>query len=218
MSRRKRIFRIFLHLGLILLWCVVVYVGIGSPSFSPEMAMHRAEAAEWIGPSRVIGNHTADGKGLLVGETDYGYCFYEYTDEFLKWDRGQLLYVSGDESRICFMQDHLYYGTKDVVLPVYSICTVPEAAMARLTLISDVNYEAEYTVTHTAEAVLQDGIYFLFEVDMSGENDLVPQAWNLWLMRYTLSGRNVRGTLRVEYFDRDGNLIETVSRTYPETP
>ena len=214
MSRRKRIFRIILHISLILVWLLVVYLGMGAPSFTAEMAMRRHEAAQWVGPSKIIARGETGEKLLLIGETDYGYCVYEYRSGFGKMDSGYLTYITKDDPRICFMHHALVYGGMDV-FSVYSISEVPGAVNARLTLESQVTDETEYTLTQTAQAELQDGVYFRFEIDM-GEVDMrVSQAWNLWLMGESWHSKYVQGTMRLEYFDREGNLIATQEATYP---
>ena len=217
MSRRKRIIRIIIHLSLILVWIVVVYLGLGAPSFTAEMAMRRHEAAQWVGPSKVIAEGELPGPyytGLLVGETDYGYCLYEYKAGLGKQDNGYLNYIPKDDPRICFMQNALVYGAREA-FSIYSLSKVPGAVSARLTLESQVTYETEYTLIQTAQSDLQDGVYYRFEIDMSETDMVVPQAWNLWLIGENWSSRYVKGTLRMEYFDRDGNLITTQEATYP---
>ena len=217
MSRRKRIFRIILHISLILVWLLVVYLGMGAPSFTAEMAMRRHEAAQWVGPSKIIaqGETQRDNRRMLLGETEYGYVFYEHQLGFTKWDNGILNYIPKDDPRICYVMNRFYYGAQTTVLPVYSICAISGAASARLTLISDVTVETPVTLTHTADSQLQDGVYFLFEVEMTDLDTLVPQAWNLWLMGESWHSKYVQGTMRLEYFDREGNLIATQEATYP---
>lgn len=84
MKTAKKIRGILIWLLITILSLVVIYDSIGSPALTPEMAMSRREKAAWIGPSKVIWEGESCHhwyERMLLGETDYGYCLYQYDSD-----------------------------------------------------------------------------------------------------------------------------------------
>ncbi len=220
MKTAKKIRGILLWMLLTALSACILYVSIGSPPFSPEMAMHRREKAQLVGPSQVIGKVEAVSKTreyLLVGETEYGYCFYMFDDKFHLWDAGGLTYVEKG-TRECFLTENLYYINGFDVFPVFAIAENPKAVRAKLTLESKSERDPIYAETHTAEAELTCGVFYQFAVDMT---DMYPDVCSFWAYRFrkdtdTVLGY-ISGTATLELFNREGNLLETIVTEYPAT-
>lgn len=225
MNKAKRIRWIFLFVLItVLSICAICFI-LDFPSFSAEMAMHREEAMHWVGPSRVIAADDVDyffNDHILIGETDYGYTLFEYSDDH-DWDFGSLNYHEKHNGATCFASDYgnrdlLLYDGEHKVLPVYAIPEDAGAVSARLTLYAADNYHSEfYEVTCVAQAELRQDTFFLFEVDVS-EMDVGVRRF--WMAR--LNGRNngniyLSGNATLELFDRDGALIDTIVMEFPAT-
>lgn len=220
MKTAKKIRGILLWMLITALSACILYVSVGSPPFSPEMAMHRREKAQLVGPSQVIGKVEAVSKTreyLLVGETEYGYCFYMFDDKFHLWDAGGLTYVEKG-TRECFLTENLYYPNQQDAFPVFAVTQNPKAVSARLTLVTHSDLDPIYTETHTALAELSCGVFYQFAVDMSDMDSDVLHFWAYRFRKDTDSVlRFISGTATLELFDREGNLLETIVTEYPAT-
>lgn len=217
MNRSKRLRRILIYLLITVLSLCALYFSIGLfPSFSEEMAMHRAEARELVGPSRVIAGDDVAYSGvdrILIGETDFGYTLYEYQET--SWDSGCLSYHEKARGLTCFTTAGYFDPYFDEVLPVYAIPEDGSAVRARLTLETASTVQEEYNAVLTAEAELQEDTFFLFEVDTA---DVYEQILYFWY--YRIQGRQdghgyTTGTLTVELFNSDGDLLDTVTQEFP---
>lgn len=220
MKNQKKIRGILLWLVIAVLSMYAIYVFCGSPSFSPEMAMHRQERGYLVGPSKVIGTVEAVSKTrdyLMVGETEYGYCFYMFNDDFRFWDSGGLSYVKKG-TRECFLTENLYYLNGFDAFPVFAVTQNPKAVRAKLTLETRSDRDPIYAEVHTAEAELTCGVFYQFAVDMS---DMYHDVGEFWAYRFRKDDETIlgyiSGTATLELFDREGNLIDTVVTEYPAT-
>lgn len=220
MKTAKKIRGILLWMLITVLSVGIIYVSCGSPSFSPEMAMHRREKARLVGPSKVIGGCEAVSESfdrLLLGETEYGYCFYLYDDRFRFWDGGYLTYIEKN-TRECFFTQSMHFPENYDVLPVFAINQDSKAVSARLTLETKSDRDPIYAEIHTAQAELSCGVFYQFAVDMT---DMDYAVRNFWGYRIMKDDENVygyiSGTATLELFDREGNLIETIVTEYPAT-
>lgn len=219
MSKKKKILGILKFSLLTIVSVLALYCFFGAPSLSPEMAMHRKEAAELIGPSKVIAADVAsDGTydRILLGETEYGYCLFEYRDEWSFWDRGDLTYIARDDKRVCFISDQYYDVEFQKKLPVFAVSGNARAVSARLTLKteSDVN-PIYYSGTFSAWAQLRQSCYFLFEMDITDMDISIRCFWEDRLKGNSWAYDEISGTATLELFDRDGNLIETRVTEFP---
>lgn len=226
MDKQKRIRRILAFVLITLLCLTVLYFTLDMPCFSAEMAMHREEAMHWVGPSRVIAEDEVDyffTDHILIGETDYGYTLFEYSEQS-GWRFGELNYHEKRDGVTCFTSDYsndilLSYDGEHKTLPVYAIPEDAGAVTARLTLSACYTFRGEhYQEIVTAEADLRQDTFFLFPVNVE---ELSVEVRGFWMQR--INGReygniSIAGSLTVELFDRDGNLIETRVTEFPANP
>lgn len=220
MDKRKRVFRILVFaLVTVVSLCLLYYI-CDMPSFSAEMAMHRKEAAQLVGPSRVIAADQVNYYYLdhiLLGETDDGYCLLEYSDVD-GWDNGVFAYREKGDVITCFSSDVGYvwvdsFGEK-TFMPVFVIPEMTRTTSARLTL-SAVYDGTQYQVSQTVP--LRQGEFFLFEMDVTELHSYVRYFWIDRLKGIQSTVTFVSGTATVELFDRHGELIETVVMEFPAT-
>lgn len=224
MDRRKRIRGIVIFGLIAVISVVLLYFISGAPSFSPEMAMHRKEARNLIGPSKVMGG-AATGHNqydsFLLGETEYGYCLYEYNDGFSAWDGGLLSYVEKTDSVTVFPVSTAYMwyggvpGEFGYILPVFAVPENARAVSARLTLAAEYD-GVYYEVSETAS--LEQSAYFLFQPDVDNIHSYVREFWYRRLKGVPTVHAGVTGGATLELFDRQGKLLETIVMDFPETP
>lgn len=223
MDRRKKLRGIVIFGLLAVISVVLLYFISGAPSFSPEMAMHRKEARNLIGPSKVIGG-AATGHNqydsFLLGETEYGYCLYEYNDGFSAWDGGLLSYVEKTDSVTVFPVSTAYMwyggvpGEFGYILPVFAVPENARAVSAKLTLAAEYD-GVYYEVSDTA--LLDQSAYFLFQPDVDNIHSYVREFWYRRLKGIPTAHAGVTGSATLELFDREGNLLETIVTEYPAT-
>lgn len=217
MNRRKYLRGIVKYLLLILLSACVAYFIAGAPSFTPEIALHRKERSILVGPSELIASAKVPDEirdSILIGETDYGYTLLEFHGD-RGWDSGIISYHEKGQSVTCFTTAGYFDPYFDEVLPVYAIPEDGSAVRARLTLETASTVQEEYNAVLTAEAELREDTFFLFEVDTA---DVYEQILYFWY--YRIQGRQdghgyTTGTLTVELFNSDGDLLDTVTQEFP---
>lgn len=219
MKTEKKLRGILLWMLVIALSLWAIYAVFGYPSLSPEMAMHRAEAQKLVGPSEKI----AQGEWkydffdhFLLGETEQGYCLYEYCENYLEWD-DVLTYAEKQDRITLFPVNAVMTWRGDssentTVMPVFAIPGSIRAAGARLTLTAEFSgkhYEA------SADAQLEQGVFFLFNPEVVGVHEHVRDFWYRSLKGDPIVYPGVSGAMILELFDRQGNLIETIVTEYP---
>lgn len=223
MDRRKKIRGIVIFGLIAVISVVLLYYASGAPSFSAEMAMHRREARELIGPSEVIagaatGHNQYD--SFLLGETGYGYCLYEYNDGFSSWDGGLLTYVEKVDTVAVFPVStaYMWYGAVPgefgFILPVFAIPENTRAVSAELTLTAEYD-GVVYEVSERAD--LEQSVYFLFQPDVDNIHTYVREFWYRRLKGSPEVYAGVTGSAVLELFDRKGNLLETIVMDFSET-
>lgn len=223
MSEQKKIrgillFSLLTVLSVFWLWCFV-----GAPSFTPEMAMHRAENRELIGPSKVIakGKHfsMAGYDSFILGETAYGYTLYEYEEGYLEWD-DILTYAEKTDGVTLFSLGAVlgYYGDlpgeDGYILPIMAIPESTRAVSAKLTVTAQYNgntYETSDTAT------LEQGVYFLFGPDTDNIHAHVRNFWARRLRGDPAVYPGVIGTATLELYDSRGELVDTIFLDLTET-
>lgn len=223
MDRRKK-WRGIVIFGLIAVISVVLlYFSSGAPSLSPEMAMHRQESRRMIGPSEVIagaatGHSNYD--SFLLGETEYGYCVYEYNDGFHSWDGGLLTYAEKQDTVTILpvSSGYMWYGgvpgAYGFLLPVFVISENDRAVSAKLTLTAEYG-GIFYEVSETAD--LEQSKYFLFQPDVDNIHSYVREFWYRKLKDSPNIYAGVSGGAKLELFDRQGILLETLELKYAES-
>lgn len=215
MKTSRKIRGILIWLLVTVLSVLAIYELFGSPALTPEMALRRKEKYAWVGPSEVIW----EGESchwwydrLLLGETDYGYCFYKYDGGV--YGSGSFDYVEKGK-RECFLVGS---GTVPVDINIFQLFAItdnPKAVRARLTLETECEGEPKYTGTYTAQAELSGGVFYQFAVDITDMDRTVLGFWAERLEDDDRVYRNISGTATLELFDREGNLIDTVVTEYP---
>lgn len=217
MNRKKHIRGIIKYLLVAVLSICVLYWGLGAPSFTAEMALHRAERGELVGPSRLIASAAVEYVStdrILLGETDKGYTLLEYTERF-GWDDGRISYYEKNGSLTCFTTSDYYDPDWETVFPVYAVPENGKAATARLTMETTSTTWDDFNLMLTAEAALREDAFFLFEVDTTGVFNQIMYFWRNRLQGELSTHGYASGTLTVELFDRSGALIETVVYEFP---
>lgn len=222
MNKKKRIRGIMLFSLLTILSVFVLYCIFGTPPLTPKMAMRQMEAKELIGPSRII----AEGElwygaydRFILGETEYGYCLYEYYEDPVLWN-DVLTYAEKTEIVTAFSLGMTlgYYGNvpgeSGLILPVFAIPDSGWAVSGKLTVTAQ--YEGnQYEASDSA--VLEQGVFFLFEPAM---DDIHPHVRDFWTRCF--SGQPpvynpISGTVTMELFNSRGEVIETVIIEFPAT-
>lgn len=220
MKKGKRIRGILIFSLVIALSLWFMYYFADLNSFSPEMAMYRKEAARLVGPSQVIAADTVEYTGydcFLLGETDYGYCLFEYLDSPTGWDSGCLTYIGKDEGRVCFAPNRNMFVDFGAVLPVLAIPEEPGAVTARLTLETKSDRDLIYAELYTVETELRQGVYFLFEVETK---DMYIDVRRFWANRFQNDNSSyayISGTATLELLNHQGALIKTVVMEFSAT-
>lgn len=152
--------------GLILLLILVFYICIGSPAFGLEHMFRRAEKAQCVGPSTIIGMEELDGVNydrLLLAEDELGVTMYLYQEDP---KHGRLHYrkKAGDLTVLAVPQYAKDFGVDRISLPIIAFDDCPEAVGAVL----EVTVTASTTVTYSAEARRVNDGYFCFRIEQSG--------------------------------------------------
>lgn len=223
MSNRKKIrgillFGLLIVLSVFWLWCFV-----GAPSFTPEMAMHRAESCELIGPSNVIakGKHfpMAGYDSFILGETAYGYTLYEYEEGYLEWDDILTYAEKADGVTLFSLGAALGYygdlpGEDGYILPVMAIPKSTRAVSAKLTVTAQYN-GTTYETSDTA--ILEQGVYFLFGPDTDNIHAHVRNFWARRLQGDPPIYYGVSGSATLELYDSQGKLVDTIFWDLTET-
>lgn len=219
MKTAKKIRGIILWLLITLLSVYAIYVAIGSPALTPEMAMRRSEKYALVGPSKVIWegascHHWYD--RMLLGETDYGYCLYLYDSDTYGYAQDCLRYVEKG-TKVCFLA-RTGGVTWDIdVLQIFAITENSRAVRARLTLETKNDENSLYEGIYTAEAELCGGVLYQFGLDMTDMDQTVRRFWKNRLSNDMWGYYGIGGTATLELFDREGNLLETIVTEYPAT-
>ena len=216
MKTSKKIRGILLWLAIIAVSLWAIYVTIGSPDLTPEMGMHRLERLYKVGPSKIIWEGESFHRWydrMILGETDYGYCFYLYDSGSYGYGMDSLTYVEkGREG--CFVSHRSTITVESEVLPVFAISGDPRAVEARLTLETK-SEMAVYEGTYTGRAELSGGVFYQFSVDITDMDLTVKNYWEDRLNGDERTDQWISGVMTLELFDRDGNLLDTIVTEYP---
>jgi len=188
MKTAKKIRGILIWLLVTVLSLLVIYDIVGNPALTPEMAMHRREKYHMVGPSKVIWEgESCDWwyDRLLLGETDYGYCLYQYDSESFGYAQNCLRYVEKG-IRACFLGRDGGVGWDINVLPIFAITENPRAVRARLTLETVSDDHSIYEGIYTVEAELcgarikrRCGVMTAAPAEIRNV-PIVRDAWQMW--------------------------------------
>ena len=216
-AKKLRGILIWLLISVISLW--VIYDTVGSPALTPEMALRRRERNAWVGPSKVIWEGEGDSWAcdrLILGETDYGYCFFMYKAESYGYGSNHFAYVEKGK-RECFLVDKGVVPVDIHVFLVFAITDNPKAVRAQLTLETKCDENPLYTGTYITQAELSGGVFYQFAVDVSEMDRTVQGFWADRMIGDDRAYRGISGTATLELYDREGNLLETIVTEYPAT-
>lgn len=196
---------------LLLLSVLVFYISIGSPAFGVIHRFRRAEKAQWVGPSTIIGTEELDGVNydrLLLAEDELGVYMYLYKNDS---KYGSLHYreKSGDLTVLAVPQYASQHGIDRISLPIIAFDDCPEAVGAML----EVTVSASTTVTYSAEAQRENDGYFCFRIEQSGWYNQIDA---LCVLSATGDSRYGAGTHTpfpgvIRLYDEAGQLIREES-------
>ena len=197
---------------LLFLLCVLVfYISIGSPAFSLEHMFRRAEKAQCVGPSTILGTEELDGhdyERLLLAEDELGVYMYLYQENS---KHGSLHYreKNGDLTVLAVPQYARDFGVDGISLPIIAFDDCPEAVSAVL----EVTVSASTTVVYTAEAHRKNDGYFCFRIEQSGWYNQIDA---LCVLSATGDSRYGAGTHTpfpgvIQLYDEAGQLIREES-------
>ena len=217
MKTAKKIRGILIWLLVTVLSLLVIYDIVGNPALTPEMAMRRSEKYHMVGPSKVIWEGVSCDwwyDRLLLGETDYGYCLYQYDSESFGYAQNCLRYVEKG-TRACFLGRDGGFNWDINVLPIFAITENPRAVRARLTLETVSDDHSIYEGIYTVEAELCGGVLYQFALDMTDMDQTVRNFWEDRLCDDMWGYYGIFGKTTLELYDREGNLLETIVTEYP---
>lgn len=211
MSKRKRIQKIMIASLVLVCTLFSLFYTLNLPFLTPHMAFRRMEKRNLIGPAEIIA--TVDFEHgpydhIFIGESEYGYTFFEWRDS-RDWDSATLNYVTKKEG-VTLYCTYRMYGSEDWSadwLPIFAFADNIAADSAKLTLTT--TQEGE-TVTYPLLAQRSEEGYFLFSW-----KTLDLRAKDFWLVQQHITGEysyyilDGTATATIEFFDRNGDLLET---------
>lgn len=204
------------NLTLICLCCLVIYIAIGSPSFSARHAFRRAEKAELVGPSNILAHIRPDGtayRHLILGDDGNGVILFAYN----RWnsDATDLLYVekTGDLT-IAAAPGRTFFATKNgACVPVILFDSESGAIRAELDLTLAAEYEGEQCQnTYHLKADRRYNGCFIFTLQTSSMENLGAEGQMLFTLQ-SITGNSMADTqdmkipATVRLFDEANNLI-----------
>ena len=161
--------RTLIHLALLLLSVMVFYVCIGSPDFGNIHSFRRAEKAQCVGPSTIIGTVDLDGTNydhVLLAEDQLGAYLYLYKDD-RHYDSLHYREKTGDLTVIPVPQHSRSHSMDRIEVAVIVFDDLPEAVHAEITAsVTASTLSSEQT--YTAEAHREKDGYFCFRFQQIG--------------------------------------------------
>lgn len=203
---------------LVILACLYVFgISIQVTGYTDLHRMRTTEKAHMVGPSTLMGQEKSLplwGK-VMIGKSDYGYTLF-------CCDSGKLYYRPKATDFTAFAPmyyDHIeffryggYYGT----IPVIIIAPEEKAVRAKLTVITGSTASGRYVeVPFTNETNICENGYFIFRLPLGG------YRYGTYIRNITELINQLRldplnyGTVTLELFDNDGNMIASHTREVP---
>ena len=185
------------------------------PSPTLEIAIRRKEKQQLIGPSEIIEKLDFAGSSwdhLILSRTEHGYTTYEYQDG-LGWDNGYLRYFEETPVATMFTTDYRYKQARG--LPIIPIFLFPENQTAHSARMFLTIQGAESSASFNQLSYREPGSGFMFSLPAGSE--LESECY--WLLQQAISGAwqeyVLTGTveIQVNLYDRQGNLVDTYSKT-----
>lgn len=204
--------------GLVVVACLCISImSMKITGYTDLQRMRLAEKANMVGPSTLLGQeeNLPIWGNVMIGRTDYGYTLFCSDSE-------ELFYQKSGEDFAVFtpIYHHFYDSYNDKTftgtIPVILFVHEENATQAKLTVIAgNTNSGCYYEVPFTEETNINENGYFLFRLSLGDHNYLhyiedVTKLLNqqdLFILSY--------GTVTLELFDDDGNMIVTHTREVP---
>lgn len=201
---------------------VLIYIFLGSPALTAEMAYRRAEKANLVGPGEVLAVLEPAGQAyshLVLAQEDEGVMLYAWD----RWNRdrrafvylekdGPLTLAAAPGRELLWLQTH-------AILPVYLFDNCPEALRAELELTLNGEYQGElHTVTYSLAARREGEGVFAFTI-RSG-TCLGAEGYLLSQLRH-VTGNSAADTSHTEIraavrlYDAEGALLSDTRLQLP---
>lgn len=209
MGNHRKIQKTGIWVLVFLLSLGVIFALTGSPILTAEMVFRMKEKQNLIGPAHIMGviDFTDDRYDhLLIGQSEYGYTFFEWNDR--DPDDGVLSYQPKSKGATLYCTRYSYNAMRSgqEYLPIFVFTDRP-AFIARLVLTTIQDGE---TVTYPLAAERNGDGYFYF---IWPTNNL--RSRDFWLVQQLITGEyrnyildgSAQATL--ELYDMDGKLLDT---------
>ncbi len=209
MGNHRKIQKTGIWVLVFLLSLGVIFALTGSPILTAEMVFRMKEKQNLIGPAHIMGviDFTDDRYDhLLIGQSEYGYTFFEWNDR--NPDDGVLSYQPKQEGATLYCTKCSYNAMdyRKSYLPIFAFSN-HYATRAKLTLTTNMDGEA---IQYVLEAERSEAGYFLFR--LKTDNLRSADFWQIQQLitgeyrNYILDG-SAQATL--ELYDMDGKLLDT---------
>lgn len=177
-----------------------------------EIAIHRAEKQQLVGPSKIISTmdfEFSPWDHLVLGKTEYGYTTYEYSDS-LGWDRGDLNYYPSEPDGTLFCTEHWYRNGEEEWLPIFLFPENQRSSRSEVSCTIAVDEEVKH---YQLIGEQMDSRYYLFRMpiaELGGKH--------FWLLQQAITGAYseyvLTGTveIQIDFYDRSGTLVDTYSK------
>lgn len=198
--------------ALVILACLtVVIMSIEATGFTDTQRMRLAERAQLVGPSDIVGreNGLPVCGDVLIGQSLYGYTLFSCGNEELFYHK-----KAGDFTTFSPVNIPDQFETQGQPLPVFVFTEQENAVNAKLTVTIFCTLGGslmEYPFS--AETNLSENGYFLFALSLEEH----PYEFYMNVLTEMLNQQEISypltyGTITLELYDSNGNLLETHTR------
>lgn len=199
---------------LILMLSLFISVSMSEfPSPTLEIAIHRMEKQQLIGPSKMIAAMDftfSPWDHLILGKTEHGYITYEYRDD-LGWDNGDLAYYAREEGGTLLCTEYWYRTGEEEWLPIILFPDHHRSTGAIMSL--SITIEGE-TKTYRLDGERKDSSFYFFSLpidELEGEHFwLLQQAITGAYSEYVLSGTV---EIKIDLLNVSGETVDTYFST-----
>ncbi len=220
--------QVFINLGLILVLPLVIYVLYDSPVFDPETAFRRAEKANLVGPSEILGIeevHGVWGDTYVIGDNGDSAILYLCGDSDLTpLTYRQLVYRPKMGSVSVYGLHQYTFGFFDSIYPLIVMDDYPEAVRAELELElywQDSETLEVYRKSYQLSAEREHPGYFRMDIQCPFEQQGAQREAISQFARYSSSPPTYLGdfsypaTVRL-YDEQDKLICEQTLDLFPE--
>ena len=197
----------------------MVYITLGCPPLSSEMAFRRAERANLVGPSRILAkfHHSEyDHRNIIIAETKDSYMLFLDTSHSLNYDRFYNPTKQGESVYSFFctypktgqMSVHhvpVSYRPTDLIL----FDLEPNALRAELEFKLEYGYDGKvHTMPITVEARREYPSFFIFSLNTDNATEQWYRAMSDLQSLFSEYGSN-KPAVTVRLYDANDHLIRT---------